>query len=223
MAASLAARAGSSPATVVRLAYRLGYAGFPELKIALAGELGPADRPRPAIEPWARVMERDAESVREAATALDAAALRSAADAIAHSAEAFFCGTGSSSGFAALCVLRFSAIGVRASSASDSLTQRLHAEALRAGDTCVAISHTGESTETIDALHAARAADAHAIAVTSFAGSPITAEADVTLVCTSQTAPATREGLFANPVALLSVLGALHAETRARVFDGQDR
>jgi len=217
-AATLAARAGSSPATVVRLAYRLGYAGFPELKIALAGELGGADPPRPAVESWARVMERDADAIREAATVLDARALRSAAEAIANSGETFFCGTGSSSGFAALCALRFSAIGVRASSAGDALTQRLHAEALQAGDACVAISHTGESAETVGALHAARAGHAHAIAVTSFAGSPITAQADITLVCTTQAAPATREGLFANPVALLSVLGALHAEVSSRVL-----
>jgi DNA-binding MurR/RpiR family transcriptional regulator len=221
-AATLAARAGSSPATVVRLAHRLAYSGFPELKIALAGEIGVTDRPGPVTDGWAIAMERDADAIREAARVLDAHALGAAADAIANGGETFFCGVGSSSGFAALCALRFSAIGVRASSAADPLTQRLHAEALRVGDVCVAISHTGESTETIDALHAARAARSYAIAVTSFAGSPITAQADATLVCTSQTAPATREGLFANPVALLSVLGALHAEVSARVSSREE-
>jgi DNA-binding MurR/RpiR family transcriptional regulator len=218
-AATLAARAGSSPATVVRLAHRLAYSGFPELKIALAGEIGNADRPSPVTHGWASALERDADAIREAARVLDAHALVSAADAIATSGETFFCGVGSSSGFAALCALRFSAIGVRASSAADPVTQRLHAESLRAGDVCVAISHTGESTETIDALRAARATGSDAIAVTSFAGSPITAHADAILVCTGQAAPATREGLFANPVALLSVLGALHAEVSTRLSD----
>jgi DNA-binding MurR/RpiR family transcriptional regulator len=216
-AASLAARAGSSPATVVRLAHRLAYPGFPDLKIALAGEVGSADPPRRVTDGWARVMERDAEAIREATRVLDAHALGSAADAISNGGETFFCGAGSSSGFAALCALRFSAIGVRASSASDPVTQRLHAEALREGDVCVAISHTGESTETIDALVGARASGGYGIAVTSFAGSPITNDADAVLVCTGQTAPATPEGLFANPIALLSVLGALHAEVSGRV------
>ena len=216
-AATLAQRSGASAPTVVRLAYRLGYGGFPELKIALAGELG-GDRGGPATagaEPYAAVMERDAESIREAADALDPVALRAAAEAIARSGETFFCGTASSAGFAPLCALRFSAIGVRAASAGEPLTQRLHAESLRATDACVAISHTGESIETVEALRAARVAGATAIAVTSFAGSPVTEPAQITLVCTRQPAPATRETLFANPVALLSVLGALHAEVAA--------
>src|SRR5947209_15746918 len=38
--AQLAARAGASPATVIRLCQRLGFDGFPGLKLALAEEAG---------------------------------------------------------------------------------------------------------------------------------------------------------------------------------------
>jgi DNA-binding MurR/RpiR family transcriptional regulator len=48
------------------------------------------------------------------------------------------------------------------------------------------------------------------IGVTSFAGSPLTEAVDVALVCAAGQDVPPRE-LFANPVALLSVLGALHA------------
>lgn len=217
----LAERAGVSPATIVRVSRRLGCRGFAALKIALARETGrsePVDRSTPKtggdLHRW--VMEQDARSISEAAEIIDAAALGVAADKIADAREVLFCGVGSSVGFATLCALRMAAIGVHAGSAADPVTQRLRAQALGPDDVCVGISHTGESHDTIDAVNRARRAKAHTVALTSFAGSPLTRAASLVLVCTSQPGPAGPRELFANPVALLSTLGALHAEVAAR-------
>jgi DNA-binding MurR/RpiR family transcriptional regulator len=213
----LAERAGASPATVVRLSRRLGYEGFAALKIAIAQEAGSADQfghPSPeagtAAALHVQVMAADAQSIRRAARSVDTAAFARAQLAIVNAREVLFVGVGGSDALAALAAFRFSALGVRVSAPADALTQHLRAATLAAGDVCVAISHTGESRDTIETATTASHAGATTIGITSFAGSPLTQAVDVALVCADTYDSAARE-LFANPVALLSVLGALHA------------
>jgi RpiR family carbohydrate utilization transcriptional regulator len=213
----LAGRAGVSPATVVRLSRRLGYEGFAALKIAIAQESGRTNQfghPAPGIAssavPFVQVMAADAQSIRGAAQSIDAAAFARSRTAIANADEVLFAGVGGSAALAALAAFRFAALGVRASVSADALSQHLRAATLGAGDACVAISHTGESRDTIEAVTTAGQTGAATIGVTSFAGSPLTQAVDVALVCADAGDTAARE-LFANPIALVSVLGALHA------------
>jgi RpiR family transcriptional regulator, carbohydrate utilization regulator len=219
----LAERAGVSPATVVRLSRRLGYAGYAALKLAIAHEAGRADQfgygraPSGSTAPLhERVMADDAHSIRGGARALDAAAFEDAQAAIADAAQVMFAGVGASAALAALAAFRFAALGVRVSTAMDALVQHLQADALRAGDVCVAISHTGESRDTIDVAAAAAQAGAVTIGVTSSAGSPLSQAVQIALVCADQHDPTARE-LFANPVGIVSALGALHAGVAARL------
>jgi len=130
-----------------------------------------------------------------------------------------FAGVGGSAALAALAAFRFSALGVRATNAMDALVQHLNADTLRAEDVCVAISHTGESRDTIDVARAASAAGALTIGLTSSAGSPLTEAVRIALVCADQHDPAARQ-LFANPVAIVSALGALHAGVAALLPSG---
>ena len=215
----LAGRAETSPATVVRLSRRLGYEGFAALKIALAQEAGatnPFGLPRTGVDPSAplaqQVMAADAQSLQGAAAALDRDAFARCQTAIDQAGEVLFAGVGSSAALAALAAFRFSALGVRATAVPDVLSQHLRAGTLGPGDACIAISHTGESRDTIEAVATAREAGAMTAGITSFAGSPLTAAVDIALVCAD---PAARE-LFANPVALVSALGALQAGVALR-------
>ena len=219
----LAARAGVSPATVVRLSRRLGYAGYAALKLAIAHEAGRADqfgygraRHDSQAQLHERVMADDAHSIRAGARAIDPAALEEAQAAIAGAGHVMFAGVGASAGLAALAAFRFLALGVRVTSAMDALVQHLQADTLRPGDVCVAISHTGESRDTIEVATAAGQAGALTIGVTSSAGSPLTRAVRIALVCADQHDTAARE-LFANPVAIVSALGALHAGVAARL------
>jgi DNA-binding MurR/RpiR family transcriptional regulator len=217
----LAERAGVSPATVVRLSRRLGYAGYAALKLAIAHEAGRADqfgydraRSGSGAPLHERVMADDAHSIRGGAQAMDQGAFDQARGAIAGAGHVMFAGVGASAATAALAAFRFSALGLRVSSAMDALVQHLHADTLRAGDVCVAISHTGESRDTIEVARAASDAGALTVGVTSSAGSPLTHAVQIPLVCADQHDPAARE-LFANPVAIVSALGALHAGVAA--------
>jgi DNA-binding MurR/RpiR family transcriptional regulator len=219
----LAERAGVSPATVVRLSRRLGYAGYAALKLAIAHEAGRADQfgygrsqAGSSAHLHERVMADDAHSIRGGARAIDPAAFEDAQAAISGAEHVTFVGVGASAALAALATFRFAALGVRATSAMDALVQHLQADTLRPGDVCVAISHTGESRDTIDAATAASQAGAITIGVTSSAGSPLTHAVQIALVCADQHDPAARE-LFANPVGIVSALGALHAGVAARL------
>jgi RpiR family carbohydrate utilization transcriptional regulator len=218
----LAERAGVSPATVVRLSRRLGYAGYAALKLAVAHEAGRADQFGYRAQGGStarlheRVMADDAHSIRGGAQAIDAAAFEDAHAAIAGARQVMFAGVGGSAALAALAAFRFAALGVRATSAMDALVQHLQADTLQAGDVCVAISHTGESRDTIDVATAAAGAGATTIGVTSSAGSPLTQAVQIALVCADQHDATARE-LFANPVAMVSALGALHAGVAARL------
>jgi RpiR family transcriptional regulator, carbohydrate utilization regulator len=219
----LAGRAGVSPATVIRLSRRIGYDGFAALKIAIAQETGSANHfghPVPEGGSSAalhiRVMAADAESIQRAARSVETGRFARSRMAIVDAHEVLFAGVGGSTALAALAAFRFSALGVRTSAPMDVLSQHLRAATLSAGDVCVAISHTGESKDTIEIATTANQARATTVAITSFAGSPLTEAADIALVCGDEIDTAAQE-LFANPVALVSVLGALHADVSAHL------
>ena len=220
----LAERAGVSPATVVRLSRRLGYAGYAALKLAIAHEAGRADQfgygrartDSTSAAPRAGHGRRRAQHPRRRSGDRRGRTRQTRRPPSPARGTSMFAGVGVSAALAALATFRFSALGIRVTNAMDALVQHLQADTLRAGDVCVAISHTGESRDTIDVATAASRAGAITIGVTSSAGSPLTQAVQIALVCADEHDPAARE-LFANPVAMVSALGALHAGVAARL------
>ena len=221
----LAERAGVSPATVVRLSRRLGYAGYAALKLAIAHEAGRADqfgygraKPGSTSRLHEQVMAADADSIRGGARLMDAGRLRGRACGhcrrrARHVRRGWrICGAGGAGR-----VPFRGARHPRDQRDGHALVQHLQADTLRAGEVCVAISHTGESRDTIDVARAAALAGALTIGVTSSAGSPLTPKQSRSLlVCADQHDPTAQE-LFANPVAIVSALGALHAGVAERL------
>ena len=184
----------ASPATVVRLSRRLGYAGYAALKLAIAHEAGRADQfgyGRAQADSTARLHERvmadDAHSIRGAARAIDAVRTRRGAGRHRRRRARDVRRCRGSAALAALATFRFSALGIRVSSAMDALVQHLQADTLGAGDVCVAISHTGESRDTIDVATAASRAGAITIGITGSAGSPLTQAVRIALVAPTST------------------------------------
>src|SRR3954468_14275909 len=94
-----ARRAGVSPPTVIRFARRLGFAGWAQLKIALAAEHGRTAQHGHAVAGGgvlAATLTRDAEALRSAATLVDGPAFGRAAEAIAGARTVMFVGAGGS-------------------------------------------------------------------------------------------------------------------------------
>lgn len=211
-----AARTGTSVATVVRFCQDIGLRGFQDLKIRLAAESIP---PEPGIvegvtaddEPAAvleKVLRSTASAVTGASGTLDAEQFRRAVDLLRSARRVLFVAVGTSSPLAQDAGYRFRMAGLAAEAPSDTHVQHVAARLLEPSDVCVAISHTGQTRETLATVGSARQAGAAAVAVTSFFSSPLTELVDVALVAGSREIDFRVEAM-ASRVAHIAVLDAL--------------
>jgi RpiR family transcriptional regulator, carbohydrate utilization regulator len=187
-AQELADRAETSSPTVVRACRRLGFSGLPELRLALARDVG-----------WARlVTEADAEADgdEDAVTAMFTRTLRAVDDTAHHlDLEAFdrattllaearrilFVCAGPTQIVCRDAVFDLLSVGRSAEFADDVIVQRILATQLRAGDVCVAVGVSGENELTIRAAEDAQAAGAAVLAVTSTERSSLARVGDVSI------------------------------------------
>lgn len=187
----LAQRAGVSPATIVRAARAAGFQGFGDLKRALVQDLARQPTTAPPEELTERstateicelVLTSHAASINATRATVDPEAVNQAAALLAAADSILVFGVGTSAAPAADAAYRWTAIGRRAAAPHDARTARLQARLLHPGDTLVAISHSGQSTETLAVAEAATAAGANLVAITSFATSPLAERATAALV-----------------------------------------
>jgi RpiR family carbohydrate utilization transcriptional regulator len=119
-----------------------------------------------------------------------------------------FVGVGTSAPLAQDAAYRLLTLGIRAQAPPDVHVQHVAARLLGPGDACFAVSHTGQTRETIAAMRAAREAGATTIAVTSFSHSPLTEIAEIVLVAGSRET-AFRIEAMASRIAHITVLDAI--------------
>jgi DNA-binding MurR/RpiR family transcriptional regulator len=186
-----ARRAGCSEATTVRLAQRLGYAGFPELR---------AEFSHPATEPSAtayrdirtgdspetvvrKVFENSVQALRDTLASLDRAHYGAAVEALLAAGRIAFFGLGNAAVVAREAYHKFLRIGVPVFAAEDPDLQLIILRTqMRRGDLLVAISYSGESKPTLTAARLARAQGLRVLAVTNFPRSSLAAVADMVLL-----------------------------------------
>jgi DNA-binding MurR/RpiR family transcriptional regulator len=214
-AAEVAELAGTSAATVVRCAQKLGFKGFHDLKLALAQQLptlirdqtaAPAADPRVAA--LAQVTRAGAEAVRDAGALVDPASFENTVAVIDRAARVLFVGVGTSAPLCQDAAYRFSAIGIGAEAPADAHMQHVQARLLTVGDVCVAVSHTGSTHETLQATRGAAQAGATVVAITSFARSALTDLADCVIVAGARELGLRLEAV-ASRLAHLAILDAL--------------
>jgi RpiR family transcriptional regulator, carbohydrate utilization regulator len=184
-AAEVAEMADTSGATVVRCAQKLGFKGFHDLKVSLAYELAAVQDlwdenydSDEAVDPDAALLRRvtatGAASLRDAATLVDLAAFRAAADALCDARRILFIGVGASAPLCQDAAYRFTMLGLQADAPADVHVQHVRAQLLDAEDVCVTVSWTGSTRESVVATRAAANAGATTVAITSFAKSELT-------------------------------------------------
>jgi RpiR family carbohydrate utilization transcriptional regulator len=219
----LAEAAGTSTATVVRCAQKLGFRGFHHLKLALAQERaafdGPGREPETAADPRVAVLEQvtraGAETVRDAGALVAPEAFDAAVTAIAEARRVLFVGVGTSGPLAQDAAYRFSAIGLLAEAPSDMHVQHVLARLLGPEDVCVAVSHSGSTRETLTVTEAAGLSGATTVAITSFAPSPLSDLADHTIVAGAREVSFRLEAM-ASRLAHLALLDALLVAVASR-------
>ena len=214
----LAQESGTSPATVVRFCQGLEFRGYQELKLALAretvapdlqllDEVDAADGPSQIVS---KVLSGAANALQEAARAVDGPGLARLADLIVGANRVLFVAVGTSAPLASDAAYRLTTIGVDARFIADAHVQHVSARMLGPQDACVAVSHTGSTTETLTAVRAAARSGAATAAITSFARSPLTESVDRVLVAGSRET-AYRIEAMTSRIVHMSVLDALFA------------
>jgi DNA-binding MurR/RpiR family transcriptional regulator len=221
----LAGAARTSETTVLRFCRRLGLPGYPQLRLALAEE---SAQPRTMSSSGtdisakdtiddiiAKVAFTDASAVEETAQQLDRTALAAAAAAIARAGRIDIYGIGASSIVGTDLQQKLHRIGIVAFAWNDPHIALTSATLLRPGDVAVGISHSGTTTETIEALAAARATGAQTLAITNFPLSRLASGVDF-LLTTAARETSLRSGATASRIAALTVVDCLYIAVAQR-------
>lgn len=188
-AQQLADHVGVSRASVVRTAQSLGYAGFPQLRVALAQE-GSSAAPtaqdplgaQSALDAVRRNVADLAQRLEASFAALDEAAFERAVQLVDGAERVLVVANGFSAPLGLDLVQRLVSAGCPAEFHADSMAQRIAAHHLGKGSVCVVVSGSGANRTTLQAAEQARGSGAAVIAATSFAPSPLTERSDVVLL-----------------------------------------
>jgi DNA-binding MurR/RpiR family transcriptional regulator len=212
--------AGTSETTVTRFCKAIGVGGYPELRIALAadtartearaerdlgGEISPDDELAQVVT---KVTYADARAVEETADQLDIATLQQVVDVVAAAGRVDVYGVGASAFVALDLQQKLHRIGRVSFAWNDTHIMLTSAAVLGSGDVAVGISHTGATTDTVEALRTARQRGATTVALTNFPRSPITEVADLVLT-TAARETTFRSGAMASRIAQLTVIDCL--------------
>ncbi len=222
--------AGTSETTVTRFCKAIGVGGYPELRIALAadtartemradrdlgGEIAPDDELATVV---GKVTFADARAVEETAAQVDIETLQSVVNAIASAGRVDVYGVGASAFVAADLQSKLHRIGRISFAWADTHIMLTSAAVLGPGDVAFGISHTGATTDTVEALRTAREHGATTVALTNYPTSPITDVADLVLT-TAARETTFRSGAMASRIAQLTVVDCLFIGVAQRHLD----
>ncbi len=228
----LAERSGTSPATITRFCRAVGFEGYADLRLAIAGETGRAARSAGwaidigrEIEPTdplervlGQIMAADTQAMRDTAAMTDLAEVERAADAIAAANRVDIYGASGSALVGAEMQFSLHRIGVAAWSWPDVHNGLASAALLRKGDVALGISHSGQTRETIEMLAEAGSHGATTIALTSFPRSPMADVADIVLLTATQATTFRPDALSARHPQLV-LLDLLYIAVAQRTHD----
>ncbi|GIG01434.1 MurR/RpiR family transcriptional regulator [Catellatospora citrea] len=196
----LAVRSHTSPATITRFCRAVGFEGYADLRLAIAGETGRAARSAGwlvdigrEIEPGdplervlGQIMAADTRAMQDTAAMTDLVEVERAADAIAAAERVDIYGASGSALVGAEMQFSLHRIGIAAWSWPDVHNGLASAALLSAGDVALGISHSGQTRETIEMVAEAGSRGAITVALTSFPRSPLADVADVVLTTATQ-------------------------------------
>jgi DNA-binding MurR/RpiR family transcriptional regulator len=226
----LAERARSSESTVIRFCRAMGFAGYSELRLTLAAEAGRADDATVDEQVGSDISESDdltqvvkkiafadARAVEETAAQIDVAVLERVVDLVAGARRVDIYGVGASAFVAADFQHKLHRIGRVAFAWSDMHVALTSAALLDERDVAFGISHTGITTDTVEAFTEAGRHGARTVALTNFPKSPIGLAADLVLT-TAARETTFRSGAMASRLAQLTVIDCVFVGVAQRTY-----
>jgi len=209
--------AGCSEATLVRLARKLGYGGYPELKAILIQDRdeNPAQLYKGITEDddyitiAEKVFRASIQALEDTLNILDRDKYKMAVDAMCGAKRLVFCGVGDAAAVARSGFQKFIRVGMNVQASEDMDVQLIAVSHLSKGDVVVAISHSGRTKSVVDIVKFARSTGATVISITNYPVSPLAKNSDIVLL-TAAFAEHVKGEVMSKRVAELCVLESLY-------------
>ncbi|WP_234414222.1 MurR/RpiR family transcriptional regulator [Paenibacillus sp. CAA11] len=222
----LAEQCGISPSTVTRFCKTFHFKGFPDFKVKLATELAQKSSETEYQDVIAgndlhkivsAIEANHLASIADTTRLLDLDQLELAVSALCRANRTDLYGVATSSVVAQDFYQKLVRIGKNCTAFADSHMQITSASSLGEGDVAVAISYSGETPETIDALRCAKDSGATTISLTQYGTNSLAAFADVHLF-SSSLEEGMRRGDMASRIAQLHIVDILFTAMASRNF-----
>ena len=205
-----------SVATVTRFSKKLGFNGFPQLKIALAREkdfspvgenITAADT---AAEVFAKICNDIYGSLERTKKSIHADELQKCCEAVISADKIFIFGLGNSASVAQDAAHKLFRLGKDSTAYTDNHMQAIAATHTGKGSLVIGVSHSGKSKDIVDALKLSRENGATTIAITSLGNHPLKKVSDIVLNTVSEETNYRILGLSSR-IAQLAIIDAIYS------------
>ncbi|GAN53129.1 MurR/RpiR family transcriptional regulator [Tanticharoenia sakaeratensis] len=225
----ISSAADASEAMIVKTAKKLGFSGFRDCRARLGEyhslpstslhqEVRPTDS---SVQILSKVFNTAIQAIQETLAIIDVKIFERVVQSLFDARNRDLYGVGGSAQIAKDVSHKFLRIGVRSAVYDDAHMMLMSASLLGRGDIAIGFSHSGRTTAVIDALRLARESGATTIAITNFAGSPLTKVAELVLCSTARGSPLLGENAAAR-VAQLNILDAIFAALAQKDYESAE-
>ena len=165
-----------------------------------------------------KVLNTNINALTEAYSLLDGEKFKKAIDKLYEGKRIYFFGVGASLLTALKAMNKFLRIIPKVYCIQDSHIQAMSAATMTSEDVAVVISYSGATKDTIHVAKTAKAAGATVICMTRFIKSPLTAFADITLLCGAKEGPL-QGGSTSAEISQLFLIDLMYTEYYRRYFE----
>ena len=229
---AIAQEAATSEATVVRFCKSVGFDGYPDLRLALASEVGRSaaeNRPGSVVgieigpddtlsEVVVKVGALDAQAIADTVEHLNVKVLANVVELVAGARRIELYGIGASGLVAIDLERKLRRIGLPSAASIDGHAALTSAAVSSADDVVLAISHSGQTLDVIEPVEQARSQGATTVAITNYLHSPLAEAADLVLT-TAARESALRSGAMASRAAQLTVVDCVFIGVAQRNYE----
>lgn len=227
----LAELTGTSEATVVRTARMLGYPGYRDLRLALAGlaaqqqsGAAPAVTADIAVDDSlqdviAKLAQEERQCLADTAAGLDTTQLEASVAALSGARRIDVYGIGASNLVAQDLVQKLLRIGLMAHAHADPHLAVTNAVQLRTGDVAVAITHSGRTVDVIEPLRTAFEHGATTVAITGRPDGEVSQYADHILTTSTARESELRPAAMSSRTSQLLVVDCLFIGVAQRTYE----
>lgn len=225
--ADFADGADVAKSAIIRCCKSLGFEGYSELKMSLAMELSknkelkyvpyiyPTDDASNILD---KIFSANVKTLHDTAEKIDRETLQNVVDLLSKADNIYIYGIGTSAIFVNDFQYRLMQLGYTAFCYTDVTTMKISTLNIRKGDIAIGISHSGRTIATVDALKLAKANGADTACITSYPGSPITAESDHAIAVYSDEIQYPMEAISAR-IAHISVIDTITIALSAKDYE----